>query len=312
MSFVHPSANYVHFLLSKYTSTQLPTANVLKLLGELGLPVPQDLEHLHVTLDRLEKLRKELQRPSFFTPRGAKRPASKLAYLKKWGIEEAWVQDSAFINAQAILQGAHADVRRALCVALLGPIKRSAIAERIREHFGLTHVQMNPRVVLLFEHYFWNAGRIDIAKWREFFSASWYPPFSYLDDFLTVLELPRSTVGGYTALDYALRSGETPETTKVYGLMKHRVFSMFLEAARPAVKASVYSRAASVATLFSTYRDIEEEQERLQGGNSTLIEELRLLTVAYDETAPKTFHALPRMLTATTSADTNNIEEEQP
>lgn len=303
MPLVHPSAYYIHYLLSRYTVRDRSDGSIVAELGEMGLPVPQSTTTLDEFLDAFKAARVKLEPPPGFQPRAVRRSARTEAYLLKWGIEEAWSNNPAFLRAKSLLSG-RAEVRRALCVALLGPLQRSTIAERIREHFGLSDLEMNPKVVLLFEHYFWNGKNLDVAMWREYLGPKWMAKYAYVDDYLTALTVPRDAAGGRVALECALRSGRLPPALMAYGLMKHATFGLFLEAARPAVKASVYSRAAAMAHMFATYRDITEEEERLAGGDSNLIEELRLISVSYDEVPQKTVHDLPRMIIATTPEET--------
>lgn len=308
MSVLHPSARYIYYLFSRHPKSKYPSGELVKHLGELGLPVPQDAVKLVHFMNELDEVRPALAHPPLFQPRAVKLNHHTESYLHRWKIAEAWMNDPAFIRALDILKN-HAELRRALCIALLGPLQRATIAERFREHFGFSEVDMNPRVVMLFEHYFWSSENMDLGRWHRFLGDEWHPKYLYMNDYLTALHAPRDMAGAVVALYEALRSGSRPDNKKIVSMMKSHTFGLFLEAGRGGSRASVYSRAAALSTLWNSYRDMTEEEERMQGGDSSLIDELRLLSATYDDVPQKTFRDLPHL--TEDDVDTKTPVEEQ-
>lgn len=291
MAIRHPSRHYIHYLLSKqfldgkvrdervHSLLRPGSAHVVLRLDELGLPVPQNTETLAVFRATIDQTKSKMVLPAGFNPRAPRPSATTSAYLQKWRIADAWTNDVYVKSCIAILEN-RADIRRSLEVLLLGPLHRSDIALALRKHYAMTEDEMNTRLVLTFEHYFWSPTLLDMREWLKFFTPEWYG--GYCLDYVISLHAPRDERGAQTSLECGLRNGEGLASDHALATMQHQSFRLFLEAS--AGGGSLLSRAQALAAAYSVYRDTEEDLDRRRGGGSHILEELRKIHLDFDKT----------------------------
>lgn len=291
ITIAHPSRYFIHYLLSREPGGQKFEAEpIITELDRLQLPYPRHPADLASFLETLKIARSQMKVPSAFNPRASVQNDKTSAFLTKWKIREAWTSSPAFLRAFEILRN-EGEVSRAMKVMLLGPVYRPAIAKELKRFFRLKDTQMNPLVVRTFEHYFWNAGLLDVQSWRKTLSKFHSPGVT--QDLIHALEAPRSEIGVDITMGIALRGGTGISARAAYTVMRENGLKLFLEAAPTGVEASLLSRAQTTGIAFTVFKNSEEELQRLSGGNTDLVEELRRIQTAYDTSPLKTPREIP-------------------
>lgn len=291
INITHPSRYYIHYLLSqKPSGRNFEAAEIVDDLDMLSLPYPRKADTLETFLETLTRVKKQMKAPSAFNPRSPDINPPTQAFLRRWKIGDAWKQKKAYRRAFEILTD-EGEVSRALKVMLLGPLPRPYIAKALGIHFKLDSEKMNPLVVATFEHYFWNAALLESQSWKRMLSRTWNEGTT--QDLILALSAPRNSLGSDLTLGIAFRGESAVKTTSAYMLMREHSLQLFLEAAPAGAEASLLSRAQSAGIAFTMFKNTEEEIQRLSGGNTDLVEELRRIRTVYDESPLKSPREIP-------------------
>lgn len=274
---IHPSKHYIYYLISRGGCTP---EKVVERLSTLGLPFPpNDPKELQSFSDSVVRAKKALILPPSFRPKDKSHEPSQ-EYLRKWGIGDAWANDKFMRAARKLLE--KPAPRRMLFALLLSPLSEKGVAQRVRSRFGFTEKEVNPRVVRLFSHYFWNYNALDRDQWATII-ARWMPGRS--DDLMTVLRLPRTKGGVAMALSVADQTGagSTPATV-MYDTIREAAFQMFMS---HAVAKPHHMNTLGALQALEMIIKADAELEKHRGGASDLMEEIANIRLIYQGKDPK-------------------------
>ncbi len=281
----HPSHRYVRYLLSQQS---LKLADVPKRLQELHLPVPTSETALVRFLEELKTERAALVAPPGFNPLSPKLNEPTKQYLRRWELTDIWTRDPFMTQVTDILF--MPNLRYSLEAYLLSPFSHRAIANRIRERFGLNEAAMNPRIVKLYAHYFWDSEAMNTAEWKELL-------WSFPDgggDLIKVLLAPRSPAGAALCLAVIDKTSESLPQEVIYASMRNAGVQMFLEAQmlqRPGV-----SRTQSAFLAFQMVKGADEELAKIRGGSSALIDEFKRIEAIYADPEARRIDQVPMLI----------------
>lgn len=304
----HPSKRYILYLMSKRRYSAL---DIVARLEDLDLPVParkgSSLLHLKDNESRQEQENRinlkgptdrdlfvqqirdtyeELEFPEDFTPRDPDHIPS-LNWLLSLGIQGRWHGDPSVIQAEALL--ADPTVSRMLKVMLLGPVSFVAVAQRLRNRFGLLVDEMNPRVVRSFAHYFWDYDAVDQQQWKTILR-DWIP--EQTPDMEMAVSAPRTPVGAALAITMADHGvSDSLREVMMYRHMRDTSFMEYVKASvglYPGMKKSV-----AMLQLTDAVIKAQDQLDQRRGSSVELIEELQRLEASYDHSKLTTHKELP-------------------
>lgn len=268
----YPAKRYVHYLFSRRV---LKVDKIIEHLDDLEFPLPQDTKSMSRLMKNMMSDRQRMRFPSGFDPSKLPFNPSTSAFLMDWEISDIWAGDEFMRVATDILH--EPQIRRTLETFLLSPLNPQAIARRLQQRFMLPERVMNPKVVKLYSHYYWDYSAMNNAEWKEVFQ-KWMSQAT--DDYQTALSAPRSAAGAALSLAVADRSLDSLNPVVHYSTMRDTGFRMFLEAAilqRPGL-----ARAQSAFLAFQMVKGADEELVKHRGSSAELLEELRRIDTTYD------------------------------
>lgn len=255
-------------------------------IRDLGLPSPPTDAELEVFLHDLEVAKRRLSIPPKFSPLSPNDRTTE--FLRKWGIRDIWANGPYMRSARSLLD--NPGPRRMVCTLLLSALNIKSIAQRTRRRFGMHQRDMNPRVLQLFSHYFWNYDAVDRDQWARYL-ISWVP--GRTDDMVTALKAPR-TVGGVAlavnAADQA-GAGETPSVV-IYATAREYAFRMFMNHALGTPHAG--NTLGALQSLDMIIK-ADNELDKRRGGGADLLEEFRRLEADYASPSLPGYEDLPRL-----------------
>lgn len=279
----HPSKYYIYYLFSE---RRLDVGAIVQLLGDSGLPVPQTEKQLGYFVQVLLRERKKMRIPAGFNP--TQRPLNKQTqrFMKDWRIKGMWLHDPMVDRALDILVGEPL-LRRFLEILLLGPLGRSYIAARARQHFELSERELNTGVVRHFEHYFWNRSQLNIQEWKDIIF-NWIPGRN--DEMLAALTAPHDQVGAAVSLNAAGMQNSLSSVT-IYQTARDQMFRLMMEHCLQDRPSLARTQAAGMALQAVTHA--EEQLDRHRGGGAELLQELQRIDTVYDNRPLTTVNELP-------------------
>lgn len=196
-------------------------------------------------------------------------------FLDSLGISGLWQRDPFAEKAMHMLDEPH--VRRALQVFLLGPLNYESIARRLRDRFGLSEIDMNPRVVSSFGFYFWDYASLDIEEWRTFLYSYAGPS----EDMQTALMAPRNTAGAALTLWVADRSStEGIHELELFKFSRDLCYIDLLKA-HMSLKPGL-NKSTAMHQLLNAVVTSQEQIDLRRGGSAELMEELKRFEPIHD------------------------------
>ncbi len=318
---IHPARHYIHYLISKApfdpkppkkvnektapeAIPQIPpfALNVVRQLGNYGLPVPQTTDLLTIFCRELVDTRNTMRAkmPPGFNPTAKVPNAATKRFLVSWGMEDAWAREKSFVSAVSLFER-RADVRRALSVLLLGSLEHKDAAKIIRNFYGLPERDMNTRVVSLYAHYFWNTEILDVQQLRYCFGKDWLP--GWTNDYLVALTLPRTPLGAGETVNLALRTDSVFNPVHTFALAQSTAMRVMLESA--SWGGHPLQRSQALALSYNVFQNAEEQLDRRRGGSADVVEELRRILQQFDHSPLRTTLEIP--ITARSHASSRDV-----
>lgn len=272
MPIKHPSKHYIHYLLSRRSLTP---SQIVDRLRALDLPAPpKDGNNPSELEQQIAETKAEMRIPFGFSPRDPEHTES-VEFLRRWGISDIWAGGPYMKHARALLDDPVP--RRMACTLLLAPLTMKAISARIRNRFRKTEMEMNPRVLKLFSHYFWDYSAIDRDHWAYVLTA-WVP--GRTEDMMAALKAPRTQGGAALAITIADQSGsgETPSAI-IYSTAREMAFQMFMS---HALGRSHAANTLGALQALDMIIKADTELDKRRGGSSDLLDELERIEIIYD------------------------------
>jgi hypothetical protein len=271
----HPARHFVVYLLSKRI---YDAKTVLRMMTDLGLPVPQEDYELgfeHLVTDILGT-RAAMTFPENFRPRDAKLNDETLQWLRKWKIHDMWRRSPYVAAATDLLS--EPQIRHLLELLLLGPLTASSIAERLIERFDLPPHVMNPSVVKAYAHYYWDPNAMNSAQWRQFLERHHKDS---RNEYLAALSAPRSAAGAAFVIAIADKDPQLLSAAERYETASTMAFGMMMHHSLAGDGSTGHTYAAF--TALNMMRMADEELSKHRGGSSDLLEELQRMRPIYDK-----------------------------
>lgn len=294
----HPSRHFIYYLLSKRS---LDVPGVVETLRSLYLPVPPDDAELGAFYQNIVASKKQLRLPPKFNPLSPDDRTA--AFLREWGLRDIWANGPYMKAAKALLT--NPGPRRMVCVLLLSALNIKNIAHRTRKRFEMSTRDMNPKVVQLFSHYFWNYDAVDRDLWARYL-ISWVP--GRTDDMITALKAPRTAGGVALAVNAADQAGagETPSIV-IYSTAREYAFKMFMN---HALGASHAGNTLGALQALDMIIKADNELDKRRGGGAELLEEFQRLESDYMAPTLPSFADIPGLV-ADTVIDVSSEEVQE-
>jgi len=297
----YPAKRYIYYLLSRRS---LKADEVIARLDDLLFPLPQDRKDLDRLIKSILEEQRRMQFPVGYDPSNQPFNAVTAKFLSRWEITDMWSNDEYVRSATDIVH--EPQIRRTLEAFLIGPLNPQAIARRLQQRFSLPEAVMNPRVVRLYAHYYWDYSAMNNAEWKDVFT-KWMAGYT-TDDYQTSLMAPRSAAGAALSLAVVDRSTDSLSPVIHYATARDMAFRMFLEAVilqRPGL-----GRAQSALNAFQIMRGADEELAKHRGSSAELLEELRRIEVSYDSEKVLSVHDIPGLKAVDIKALPSVVETE--
>lgn len=275
-SISHPSRHYVYFLLSRQIHD---TTAVTAALGDLNLPIPEPAAgELDKFVEQVLKVRAAMRLNFRFNPTADEPNDATTAFLRVWGITDAWRNSPFLSKAMDLLYAPQ--IRRMVELLLLGPMSPRAIADRVAARHNLSESAMNAGVVRAFKHYFWDFGAMNLAEWKNFLKTH-YPDSQF--DFASALNAPRSSAGLAFVLSIVDKDPRLLSPVQRYEMASAAGFKKFME--------HVFGGSGSRDTYaafaaLNIMRMADDEIQKYQGADTEFIAELTRIIPAYDTGRP--------------------------
>lgn len=270
---LHPAKHYIVYLISRRS---LGVPQILDRLQNMNLPVPQkgDKEARETLEAQIHQVKDSMSFPPGFNPRVASEETKE--FLRYWKIQEAWEDGPYMQSAKALLF--NPPVLRMARTLLLSPVNHKDVADRIRKRFNMKPAEMNPLVLKLFGHYFWDYGAVDREMWVKILT-QWMP--TRCDDMIAALKAPRTTGGAALAVALVDQSaaGETDSIT-IYSTVREMAFQKFME--HMMAKSSLQNTNAALMSLDMVIK-ADNELDKRRGGGAELLAEITRIKPIYDK-----------------------------
>lgn len=275
-----PSRHYAYFLLSRQI---FDVKAITEALAELNLPTPKDGKELEIFVEQILRVRSAMKINFRFNPTADEPNDATLAFMRRWGITDAWRNNPFLAKAMDILW--NPPIRRMLELLLLSPMTPRGIAERVATRFNLPEHAMNAGVVRAFKHYFWDFGSMDLAQWREFLSKH---HANSAFEFISALQAPRSKAGLAFVLSLVDKDPRLLSPRDRYEMASAAGFTKFMQhvfGGDRTNNASTRDTYAAFAAL-NIMRMADTELEKYQGADTEFLLQLQRIVPAYDNMQP--------------------------
>lgn len=271
----YPSRHYVYFLLSRQIHD---TKAIAAALEDLNLPTPGTGAETDRFVEQVLKVRAAMRINFRFNPTADEPNDSTTAFMRLWGITDAWRNSPFLARAMDILWAPQ--VRRMVELLLLGPMTPRGVAERVAARHSLSESAMNAGVIRAYKHYFWDFSSMNLPEWKHFLNMH-YPDGSF--DFVSALNAPRSTAGLAFVLSIVDKDPRLLSAVQRYEMASAAGFKKFME--------HVFGGSGSRDTYaafaaLNIMRMADDELQKHQGADTEFILELQRIIPAYDTGRP--------------------------
>ena len=280
----HPAKHFIYYLLSKRSLT---IDGILEVIDDYGLGIPTENDQRRHFKKQLSKYKKKLVIPPGFKPKNPNPETDE--FLQKWGLVDIWENTRYMRAARNLLE--NPGPRRMISVLLLSALNIKTISDRTRDRFSMSHKDMNPRVVRLFSHYFWNYDALDRDEWARYL-ISWVP--GRTDDMVTALKAPRTAGGLALALNAADQAGagETPSVL-IYSAAREYGFRMFMN---HALGTPHPGNTLGALQSLDIIIKADTELDKRRGGSAELLEQFDRLEAEYAKPSIPSLDEIPQLV----------------